>query len=313
MLILAACGGEGGGDAAVPEGLATISGTLAYVVTECREKPRAASAHQKLQILHGEREVTVREFTIDRQPALGLCPLFATSRWGPTSIAGLLFQRLGVSRDGSAVVFEVSDDHSVLAPFLSHGLLPPEEEGIVPWGPIPRAGRSLRCALTAPACGSSRTPAALQRRRTVASALNCRGRTRRRYLRRGADGRTLRGQADCVGARSSPDRSLGRRADGKATDDFPVQAALRSRRICVPLCIRWPHRSRPTKGFLAPSNQIFAGSRGSPARIDGGERSLVLDAVAEQLTPEPTVVVREANGTYSGELPAPWAYGPHVP
>jgi len=125
LLALAACGG--GGDGNTPPGIRT----LAYVVSECHEDARAASGHQKLVIRQGEREVTVREFTVNRLPALGLCPLYADSREGSSSVVAYPFQRLGISWDGSAVGFEVTDDHSILAPFLPGGLLPPgEEEGI---------------------------------------------------------------------------------------------------------------------------------------------------------------------------------------
>jgi hypothetical protein len=128
LIALAACGDDGGGSAA-PE--VTGRSTLAYVVTECREDARTVSAHQKLVIRQGEREVTVREFTLDRLPPLGLCRLFAYGGTGYNSVIAMPFQRLGISRDGSAVAFEVTDDHSILAPVRPSGLLPPgEEEGI---------------------------------------------------------------------------------------------------------------------------------------------------------------------------------------
>jgi hypothetical protein len=123
LVTLAACGGDGGGNAPGP---APVS-TLAYVVTECRENGRTASAHQTLIIRRGEQEVTVREVAVGPLPALGYC-----RRMDQRSPVFLLpFQRLGVSPDGSSVVFEVTDDYSVVAPSLPHGLLPPhEEEGI---------------------------------------------------------------------------------------------------------------------------------------------------------------------------------------
>lgn len=125
LVALAACGG--GGDESTPPAVRT----LAYVVSECREDASTVSAHQKLVIRQGEREVTVREFTLNQAPAQGLCPLYAYSRDGSASVVALPFQRLGISWDGSAVGFEVTDDHSILAPSLPGGLLPPgEEEGI---------------------------------------------------------------------------------------------------------------------------------------------------------------------------------------
>jgi hypothetical protein len=126
LIALAACGGNNGGSAEV-----TVRSTLTYVVTECREDAHASSGHQKLVIRQGEREVTVREFAATQLPAVGLCPLFAEAREGGGSVIALPFQRLGISWDGSAIGFEVTDDNSILAPILPHGLLPPgEEEGI---------------------------------------------------------------------------------------------------------------------------------------------------------------------------------------
>jgi hypothetical protein len=122
----AAGGGGGGGGPPPPHDLRT----LAYVETACREDGQTASAHQKLVIQRGQRAVTVRELSVGpfpATPALGDCSRMV--RRSPVFL--LPFQRLGVSPDGSVVVFEVTDDYSVVAPSLPAGLLPPqEEEGI---------------------------------------------------------------------------------------------------------------------------------------------------------------------------------------
>jgi len=101
------------------------------VVTECREDGHTIVARQRLQIRDGDQEIAVREFPLGPLPSFTLCYQFAQGRLGTSSVAVLPFQRLGISPDGSTVVFEVTDDHSILAPLLPLGLLPPgEEEGI---------------------------------------------------------------------------------------------------------------------------------------------------------------------------------------
>src|SRR5262249_2412321 len=57
------------------------------------------------------------EFAVPALPdPLGICRLFGESRSGLASVIGGAFQRLGVTPDGSGVVFEVNDDFSILAP-----------------------------------------------------------------------------------------------------------------------------------------------------------------------------------------------------
>src|SRR4029434_9978290 len=46
----------------------------------------------------------------------GLCAAFGRERWGSASVAMFPLQRLGVSPDGSGVVFEVNDEVSIAAP-----------------------------------------------------------------------------------------------------------------------------------------------------------------------------------------------------
>jgi hypothetical protein len=128
LFTLAACGGNGSGAAGpAPElGLRT----LAYGVTTCRENAQESSGAQKLVIQQGGHEMTIEEGQLAPLPALGLCQAYGYSRFGDFSAVTYPLQRLGVSPDASVVVFEVTDDHSIVAPLLPQGLLPPEQKGI---------------------------------------------------------------------------------------------------------------------------------------------------------------------------------------
>jgi len=124
LTAFAACGGgNGGGTSGSPESI----GTLAYVVTECRENADAVFFRYRLEIRQGDAApLTVREITPGPILLPGLCQYFGERRWGSASVYGLAFQRLGVSPDGSRVAFELTDDFSI----ISKNQVPPEEEGI---------------------------------------------------------------------------------------------------------------------------------------------------------------------------------------
>jgi hypothetical protein len=108
----------------LPEGPTTV----AYAVTQCAVGPAGAVAQQSLRIRHGDQEVTVAEFGPLHLPtSFGFCLNFGLRRIGSQSIRVFPIQRIGVSRDGSTVVFEVTDDFSLLFP---DQLVPPEQEGI---------------------------------------------------------------------------------------------------------------------------------------------------------------------------------------
>jgi hypothetical protein len=128
MLALAACGGGGAPNRNGAPG--TLSGTLAYVATECREDARGISGSQAVRIRRGENEpVTVVEHQVPEpvpDPFGGLCRLGALARYSPGNGIFAGVQRLGVSPDGSAVVFEITDDFSVFAP---NKLVAPDQEG----------------------------------------------------------------------------------------------------------------------------------------------------------------------------------------
>jgi cysteine-rich repeat protein len=104
--------------------------TLAYVVSECRvDAAGLVVARQALRIRRGNREpITVVEFGPSGPvpDPLRLCFSYGESLWGSSSVVVFPLQRLGVSPDGSGVVFEVNDEFSVAAP----SWLSPEQKGM---------------------------------------------------------------------------------------------------------------------------------------------------------------------------------------
>jgi len=129
LCAVAACGDDGGGSSPPP---ATFNGTLAYVVTECHEKAPENRFHQALRIQHDAEAapITVTEFDIGPVPARLGCPGLGLYRWGALTVSVGVFQRLGVSPDGSTVVFEITDDFSLLhrPQWGGIGSLVPEEK-----------------------------------------------------------------------------------------------------------------------------------------------------------------------------------------
>ena len=96
--------------------------TLAYVVHECRlDAAGMRVGHEELRIRRGDRQpITVVEFPGEPMPdPQGLCRQYGESRNGTAAVLGGVLPRLGVSSDGSAVVFEVTDDTAAI-----HSLLP---------------------------------------------------------------------------------------------------------------------------------------------------------------------------------------------
>ena len=94
--------------------------TLAYVLTECGTDAEGLFwGRQELRIRRGDREpVTVMDVALPAPvpEPLGLCRIYGEFRHGLAGVAGGSFARLAVSLDGSAVVFEVNDDLSLVAP-----------------------------------------------------------------------------------------------------------------------------------------------------------------------------------------------------
>jgi len=114
--------------------------TLAYVVSECRSDAAGLTGRQELRIRRGNRPpVTVMAFE-PGEPVpdpLALCRNFGEYRNGQNSMVAAPLQRLGVSPDGSTVVFEVTSEFAVF-PLVT---VPPGREGIY----VVRAdGRGLR-------------------------------------------------------------------------------------------------------------------------------------------------------------------------
>jgi hypothetical protein len=104
--------------------------TLAYVQSECRvDASGSLVGRQSLRIRRGDREpVTAVEFA-SSEPVpdpLGFCAGYRSTGFGGESVLAFALQRLGVSPDGSGVVFEVNDE----APFFRFMSLPPAANGI---------------------------------------------------------------------------------------------------------------------------------------------------------------------------------------
>jgi hypothetical protein len=104
--------------------------TLAYAQSECREDPSSHTylMHQELRIRRGDREpIAVATFDSSRvADPLGFCPQWGQGGYGGDSVLAFPLQRLGVSPDGSTIVYEVND----AAPFFPPGPLPPEANGL---------------------------------------------------------------------------------------------------------------------------------------------------------------------------------------
>jgi hypothetical protein len=107
--------------------------TLAYVVTECREDGAGMVVyHQALRIRRGDREPITG---VDFPPSgpmpdpQGLCRLYGGTRQGNQSVVWFPLQRLGVSPDGSGVVFEVNTEFSSQPP-TPFAPLSAEQEGM---------------------------------------------------------------------------------------------------------------------------------------------------------------------------------------
>src|SRR5262249_32708478 len=71
--------------------------------------------------------ITVATFDSPRvADPLGFCPSWSAAAFGGDSVLAFPLQRLGVSPDGSTIVYEVND----AAPFFPFGPLPPEDNGL---------------------------------------------------------------------------------------------------------------------------------------------------------------------------------------
>jgi hypothetical protein len=126
LLTCAACGGDGSSGAP-----SETVGTLAYVVTECRETAAGFVERQEVRIRRGDHDAVTVYHTPGIGPLTGvggLCRALTVPRTGRLSTMREAIQAVAVSPDGSLVVFEASDDFSVFPPLPLH--LAPEEKGI---------------------------------------------------------------------------------------------------------------------------------------------------------------------------------------
>ena len=125
-VFLAACGGGGGAPHVVPPPDRAQISTFAYVMNECEAAPgrKQGPFHQALWIREGDRDpVKVAEFSLQSFPR-DLCLKYGQNRAGVAAVLTGAFQRLGVTPDGSTVVFEVTDDFS-----LFRGFVPQDQKG----------------------------------------------------------------------------------------------------------------------------------------------------------------------------------------
>jgi hypothetical protein len=137
LIAVCSCGGGGGGGESSEQ--PAMASTLAYVVTECRGDLEAWTIHQSLQIRQGEQApVTVVEHSAVVSGAvfpLSICDYIGRYRQATLFDTIGVFHRLGVTPDGSQVVFEVTDEvtGSIFADFrlvFPPNALPAEQKGI---------------------------------------------------------------------------------------------------------------------------------------------------------------------------------------
>ena len=135
LLALAACGGGNGGHADADT--AAPIGTLAYVQTACTDSADGRfSATQELRV---QREVGP-PMTLARLDAIGpeflpgLCDVYGMNRLGALALTFGGFTRIGVRPDGATILYEVTDEFSVVEqPFVppdAHGIFAVRADGI---------------------------------------------------------------------------------------------------------------------------------------------------------------------------------------
>jgi len=115
LLIAGAGCGQEGDHASSPTAGSVPIRTLAFVVTDCREKDGVVSWSQELRVQSGNSDpITVLRVGPSQVAHVGLCAGYAEGRFGYDSLLAGAFQRLGVSPDGLAVVFEMTTAFSVI-------------------------------------------------------------------------------------------------------------------------------------------------------------------------------------------------------
>lgn len=94
--------------------------TIAYVVTECDEDARGIRGRQALRIRRRDCDpLTAMELVLAEPVAdpLGACSIFGEFRTGDASMTIGAFQRLGVTPDGTGVVFEANTAFALFPSF----------------------------------------------------------------------------------------------------------------------------------------------------------------------------------------------------
>lgn len=110
LVLLAGCGG-GGDSGSSPS--ASLSGTLAYVESGCREDETSIvfdSQRLRVRVADGEERTLSEIPGYGPIPGDGSCAAIGLSRYGLFFLSVGGFQRLAVSPNGELVVFEVTDD-----------------------------------------------------------------------------------------------------------------------------------------------------------------------------------------------------------
>ena len=127
LAVVAACGGGGNGQS--PPGPATVR-TLAYVMTDCRGDAQGATIRQSLQIRQDDQApITVVEHSTTGGFGLTLiCGDIGATRRATNCARRGVFHRMGVSPDGSTVVFEVTDEDELTV--FPRNTLATDEKGI---------------------------------------------------------------------------------------------------------------------------------------------------------------------------------------
>ena len=95
-----------------PEGCSKEFSTLAYVVTTCRVIGHGLLGAQELRVQRRGCDPTTVLRLANPDPVpdpLGLCALVGQNHQGTASPLGGVFNRLGVTRDGTGIVFEITN------------------------------------------------------------------------------------------------------------------------------------------------------------------------------------------------------------
>jgi len=129
LVALAACGGSGSSIPPNTNEVPAPINTFVYVDTACRDSADGFSMTQELRVLRGENG----PLTIARIPMVGplqvpvtYCGDLALPRSAPLFLAFGGFQRLAMSPVATVIVFEVTDDFSI----LGQSFVPAEQKGI---------------------------------------------------------------------------------------------------------------------------------------------------------------------------------------